>query len=292
MAIEKINSIYSNLKRFSSKPSIVDVKKGEWALRQILPPEKEGPVTIDFIYKERHVLQNITEEFDKRIFEIAKLKGLLEKEPNKNRIPRFLYHLTTQENYDKILQNEYLEPRFDKFCDEQIFLFDITNFFKQWKKKIYNYDFDLQKKLFKWVGGKTSSNLVLLRIPTKSLNRDILRTRSQEALFSNAKILAMEQDNLLKKYNVNLLDELLNIASQKDEVFLELFDWYKRLVHLTKGAPAGMNKLFTQKKNAVEYLYSEKVNVNNISVVGKINIKEAFEKNLSGLEIMKEIFKH
>lgn len=295
MIVEKVSSFYSNLKRFTNKPSICHAQKDiikPGSFRQILPPEKPEPITIDFIYKERHVLQELSIDFHNKIMELAKNKALTNITPNKNRVPRYLYHLTTQENYEKIIKNGHLEPQRDNICGNQIFLFDITNFCKHWNKKIYDYELNIQRKLVNWVSRRAEEKIVLLKIPTDTLKKDKLKMRSQEVLFSNSKILAIEQDNLLKKYNCTKLDELLDIATKNYTAFSELFDWYKRRSHIIDGAPAGLNKLFTQRKDAVEYFYPENINLENTYKIGEISVEKVLNNKQEVENIFLELLKN
>ncbi|MBQ2611691.1 hypothetical protein IJF81_04790, partial [bacterium] len=53
----------------------------------------------------------------------------------KHKIPRYLYHITSKENYNKIIQSGGITPlEADSFCGTGIFMLELENFFKNWQK--------------------------------------------------------------------------------------------------------------------------------------------------------------
>ena len=52
----------------------------------------------------------------------------------KHKIPRFIYHITSRDNYEKILQSRYLKlSEADNFSGSGIFMLELEKFFKPWK---------------------------------------------------------------------------------------------------------------------------------------------------------------
>lgn len=107
-------------------------------------------------------------------------------------IPRYLYHLTNKKNYNSMLSSGVIKVHHD--ADETtmlngVFMFDMINFVKRW----CNVGLDLGKIYSELAGKKLSlakalfirtsindSNLVLLKIPSKLLDKNKLRCRTQE----------------------------------------------------------------------------------------------------------------
>lgn len=211
--------------------------------------------------------------FHEQILKLAKKKGLKIKESNPKKNPRFLYHLTTKENYANILQTGEINPSSDKLCGQNIFMFDMINFFKHWTKQFEGGALakSIDKMLLCKMVGKKDTSIVLLRIPTKSMNIEKLRIRSQDALFTAGDYVLQTQKYLLNKYNCASMAELLEIIKNDEKAFYEVFDWYKKARHLSLGAPAGMNKLLAERKHALEYIYPENISTRDISMVGEID---------------------
>ena len=100
-------------------------------------------------------------------------------------IPRYLYHLTTQNNYEQMLKSGYLKGAHDNNLSTNvsgIFMFDLRNFTKRWLTTgaflLDNKVFTLAKCLI-MQASKDNSKLVVLRVPTKTLSTNKLKCRSQ-----------------------------------------------------------------------------------------------------------------
>ena len=173
--------------------------------------------------------------FHEQILKLAKKKGLKIKESNPKKKPRFLYHLTTKENYANMLQTGEINPSSDKLCGQNIFMFDMINFFKRWTKQFEGgvYAKSIDKMLLCRMVGKKDSTIVLLRIPTKSMNIEKLSIRSQDALFTAGDYVLDTQKTLLDKYNCASTTELLEIIKKDEKAFFEVFDWYKKARHIS-----------------------------------------------------------
>ena len=88
---------------------------------------------------------------------------------------------------------------------------------------------------------KYDNKIVCLRIPTATLDHDLLKIRSQ--------------NRLLKKR-----------STTPKEILPEIRE------HKTKGAPAKDAGHYKQRKEAIEYIYIEDIPVENIKLIGKTDI--------------------
>ncbi len=52
----------------------------------------------------------------------------------KHKVPRYIYHITTQKNYRSILNDGLLKTTEDPFCGNGVFAIELINFFKRWKE--------------------------------------------------------------------------------------------------------------------------------------------------------------
>lgn len=96
-----------------------------------------------------------------------------------------------------------------------------------------------------------SPNLILLKVPVTKLEKENLRIRCLGALFCDS----------------------------------------KNTPHITKGAPAEKSKIYKARKEAIEYLYTQEIDFNNVEVLGCANnfISILRDKKLKG--VLTEFFK-
>lgn len=102
----------------------------------------------------------------------------------KRNVPRYLYHLTTDKNYQQMLKDGYIKANHDADLSSNlsgVFMLDLRNFTKRWLTT----GVDCGDKLLTFAKGlimqasKDGSNIVALKIPTRKLNTSKLRCRSQ-----------------------------------------------------------------------------------------------------------------
>lgn len=166
------------------------------------------------------------------------------------RIPRYLYHLTTNKNAEDILRNGTFVnyPVNDDISG--LFMFDLKNFLKHW----INPKQDLASRLFFNIARiHGESNLTLLKIHVKSLDTKQLKIRSQKYLY---------------QYQYT-----------KDK---------KIQYHRKYGDFAENQKHYTRKKHPIEYIYSKSISAQNIEKCGECKIKNLFKFQL-GLENAKNL---
>lgn len=208
-------------------------------------------------------------------------------------IPRFLYHLTTKANYESIMQSGFLKTSRDRAFGKGIFTTELTNFFKRWRR---NPDWgaeNLQSKLLEQAA-KGSSELVILKIPTESLNIDNLKIRSQNKLFGEYTKRKRQLTQKLKERHSVIsgycANELIKLNAQ--ELSQKKYDILEKTIiekaikkfpppeadirssHLTVGIPAKERKLFQRRKEAIEYIYREDIPTSQIEKIGEVNVDE------------------
>lgn len=185
------------------------------------------------------------------------------------KIPRNIYHLTSYDNYQSMLNEGFIRkegvPRL--YIDQGIYALELSNFFKFWgKNKDWGYD-DLQdmilRHVLKWVNTVDPKNkeLVILKIPTSKLDPQKLFIRSLNKLFS-----FMDNHN----YATEASDELKE--------------------HLLGKTPAKKAPLYKMRKEAIEYIYNENIPINDVERIGNIvNIISLRKNNIFPPNFVKSI---
>lgn len=188
----------------------------------------------------------------------------------KHKIPKYLYHLTTEENYQAILKSNKLK-RGGKYEQIQgVFMFELSNFFKRWGTSPIWQGKNLRNSLINQSRHGGYGKLVLLRIPTENLNREKLLVRSQNKLFScihNPKYYTFLRD--LKSADI-IPDEL---------------------THSFNGDSARKSKLYKQRKEAIEYIYPKAINISKIQKVGESNSVNFFGNTLNVYTVFSNLLK-
>ena len=104
-------------------------------------------------------------------------------EQGRSNVPRYLYHITTKGHYNKMVKDGFINTSRD-VGDESlrgVFMFDLKNFTKRWCFSGFDcidWQLSFAKALLLKIAQK-SSDVVLLRIPTRTLPLNKLRCRSQ-----------------------------------------------------------------------------------------------------------------
>ena len=195
----------------------------------------------------------------------------------KHKIPRFIYHLTNKKNYNSMLNDGMIKTSSDPLFGNGIFATELTNLFKRWRENNVWGKRSLQEQLLNFTA-KGEDELVMLKIPTSTLNHDKLAARSQNILFDWS-------SNDFNKIESLLTKALLKHSSQKsgwDEKFGKLIRAYykfpshatKKSAHLIIGIPAKDASLYKQRKQALEYIYKENIPMSQVEKIGEINVKE------------------
>lgn len=158
-------------------------------------------------------------------------------------LPRYLYHITTENNYQQMLKDGYIKGHHDLDSSTHlsgVFLFDLKNFSKRW----LTMGIDWGDRLFTFAKGlimqasKDDSNLVVLKIPTKTLSQNKLKCRNQ-------------------------------LTDSK--------------THNTYGDFATNQKHYTRKKNAIEYINEGDIPIQNVTKIGEANVGFNLHKAMENL---------
>lgn len=91
----------------------------------------------------------------------------------KHKIPRYLYHITSLGNYQKMLETEFIKP---SVYHKQIYMLELDSFSKYWNKADRN---NLCDYILNFQNGINSGGVVMLKIPTKYLSRIKIRPRNR-----------------------------------------------------------------------------------------------------------------
>ena len=163
------------------------------------------------------------------------------------KIPRYLYHMTTKTNAEKIKQSGFINLTTDYLSGKQgVYLFEMQNFIRQWgglssgNKAPY-----LSKKTFfkHLLRKKPEQNISVLRIDTRNLDENKLFIRSQDILFD----VAQKYESEYRPQNPILLE---------------------RFPHLFNFDKAKNTKRYKSKRHSIEFVYTDKIQINNVEEIG------------------------
>lgn len=151
--------------------------------------------------------------------------------------------------------------------------------FKRWGKNPAWGNESLLGKLIKCTS-KETDNIVILRIPIARLDREAIRLRNQNKLFSWVfsrpfKKVINEGVKATNKIMSGLKDE-----EKWDQLFYKFIrehtpDSFRELLI---GLPAKLRNLLKQRKVAYEYIYQKEIPVGAFEKIGEVNLK-ALEKS-------------
>lgn len=173
----------------------------------------------------------------------VRLKSMLSKadvnQLGHHKVDRYLYHLTSAENYQKIKASGFIKTSTDCTSPllEGVFMFDLKNFLKNWRCSRDWAGGNLGLKLLGHAA-KKKTDLVMLRIPAAQLDHYSLKIRSQNMLFNKQR-----QTPATKQ-------------------------------HVMNGEAVCFNKEFTRKGHAIEYIYEDRIPLQNIEFVGEVNSRD------------------
>ena len=187
-------------------------------------------------FKEKIMLASGLYKLGRRLIKSGRL---LEK-TGKPDIPRYLYHMTTKQNYESILKSGKIHTSCD--CSRSnldgVFMFAMQNFSKRWANtviqtpnaKVNLGSVLLCKKIRDFEDASKGLDIVLLKIPTKGMDISKLRVRPQQILTKNSQ-------------------EILN------------------------GDSALYKSIYTHRKNAIEYIYENNIDTSHLEKVGTTTLK-------------------
>jgi len=185
----------------------------------------------------------------------------------KHKVKRYLYHFTSLENYQKMLESKKINMSKDRYLEKPgVFMVDLPNLTNQW---LNNDTYWGTQNLALTLIRETSNcgdKLVCLRIPTEKLDHSKLKVRSQSEFFEQAK-------------------KLYGDVSE----------------HLRKGDEAKNRGLYTQRKDSVEHIYQGEIPLEDAELVGIADIDKnkvcylynergAKQKNIV-IDVLQRLFK-
>lgn len=178
------------------------------------------------------------------------------------KIPRYIYHFTRRNYYECMLMDGVLRgSRKDGFIKEKaIFAVDLQNFCKNWG---YNKSWNnviFPDPLYQSLLDKVASNFnnfdewfnkfVVLKIPTKNLDIDKLRIRSQKIFF----------------------EEIMNVSDTETNSNIR--------AHLEGQTPATESRRYNNRKEAFEYVYLGDIPIDKVEVLNDITpLQKSIEFN-------------
>jgi len=181
----------------------------------------------------------------------------------KHKIPRYLYHFTTEKNYISMLKEGKLRTGNGIFDPLQgVCMTELSNLLKRWKVLKESDGVNIGNKLIDQVT-KGEDNIVALRIPTEGIKKEKLIIRSQNMTFSAHK---------KEGFNDAYLNWLLEGRIPSGE-----------LSHLYKGDYAQKSKLYKQKKKAIEYIYSHNIDISKVERIGDVKISTVEKQSIKEL---------
>ena len=178
------------------------------------------------------------------------------------KIPRYLYHVTNEKNYNSIMKDGVIKTSHDSYLESNlngVFLFDLKNFLKHWCNTWFSVSeglISLSQALFSRSAYR-EPKIVVLRIPTKNLDTKNLRCR------------------------VELDDEMPE-------------------AHILNGDTALNQKHYTRNKRPIEYIYQKVIPADIVKKVGNANIDAIVDNMLEtntysrdnySRQILKQLFK-
>ena len=200
-------------------------------------------------------------------------KAAEQKAPPSGTVPRFVYHMTNKDNYLKILESGQLKTSGDVFMSG-VFMTDLENLFKRWTHDYSWGSESLQSRLLRQCK-KGKDELVILKIPTSALDYQKLSIRSQQRGFS---YLDGDKEELVEFVRKDLLRSDFGEKDVANMVLRSINRYLDKLSrqdnHMFTGSPVRESKLFKQRKEAIEYIYSEPIKIDKVEKIGEVNVEK------------------
>ncbi len=179
----------------------------------------------------------------------------------KHKIPRFLYHVTSQKNYESMLSDGYLYAHKGVCINTpSVYCFDLQNFISRFLNT--NGGQKIKSLL------EELNDIVILKIDTKGLNHNKLLCRT---LQPREKFLEMAFSDKFQKFEP-MVNKMLAAGKSEDEIlFAVLNEVSPSMAHeLFRGIPAQFSKLFKQQKKLIEFLYTQDIPMDKVEKIGSV----------------------
>lgn len=290
LILDKLRIKYPDIhEKYLSFLSEIKIQSGEFDFRNLTIEE------LDKILKSKKTTKKFTSVFCSFPQNVSKnLSCKINTKPGgTGSVPRYIYHMTNRKNYLEMCKTGQINTSRDDFIGQGIFMIDLENFFKHWGKGIYNNNSHFYQSNLIEHCLKDSFDLVILRIPTKNLEHENLRIRSQNRLFSS---LAGDRKELLDFIKQDSKNTNYTKGNVSDSILCSINKYFDKLRrqgsndHIYNGSPVCKSKLFKQRKEAIEYVYRKPIPMENIEKIGEIDIEELMDGKYSTIYPIKKIF--
>ena len=219
------------------------------AIRKLETQALTRPLTVR---KERQLTSFFTEAYDKLLYSPNKeIFGTLQT-IGKHKLPRYMYHITTEDAYLSMLKDRKIKPSQCMDSPDGIFMFDLKNFTRFWRQTKHVAE-QPRTTLLNNVVSCSDGNLVMLRIPTETLDARTLRVRIQA---------------LCRCGHGNMQQEQEMIINDKHRFSHAL----ENLRYIMQGESIANVPRYNQRKLAIEYITPNEIPMSDVSLVGKTHV--------------------
>ena len=213
--------------------------------------------------EERQLGAFFSEAWDKLLYKPNTSLFGIKKTIGKHKLPRYMYHITTEEAYLSMLKDGKIIPSQCMDSATGTFLFDMKNFTRFWRKTKCVAEqprTTLLNEVVGKLGFQTNGNVVMLRIPTASLDARKIRIRRQ---------------NICRCGHGNMQQEAEAIMQDR----FKFSNALENLKYTMQGENIANVPRYNQRKLAVEFVTPEEIPINEVSLVGKTSVNpEAISK--------------
>lgn len=159
---------------------------------------------------------------------------------NNSKIPKYLYHITTKSNYNSMLESGVIKTSKDVSPLSNlsgVFMFDMKNFAKRWSNTWVDYGEP---------GAKYNIGSVLLG----------KNSLIQQGVDKSSELVLLRFPT--NKFDINKLSVRIQDT--------------KKASYRPNGENAIFQRLHTRRKDAVEYIYSNNINVSDAEKIGELKL--------------------
>lgn len=195
-----------------------------------------------------------------------KPNSVSEADERKAALPEYLYHLTNRPCYEKIMQTGKIN--LSKDVIDGVFMFDMTDFQTNWRNtKNVSKTGSLAQSLLEQAL-KNEKGLVLLKIPTSSLDP--------------MKVVVRPEDEVTEFIRSEHFSNLYTTYAEQGGIFNNKWALPKDLV---EGHSPIKSKDYTDNGRAVEYVYQGNIDIEEVPVEKVLELPEMSKKTLWGYGI-------
>lgn len=190
-------------------------------------------------------------------------KQISEAQERKEALPKYLYHLTNSSSYEKIIQSGQI--KLSKDIIDGVFMFDMKDFQTNWRnsKSVSGLGSLAQSLLEQAL--KIDKGLVLLKIPTESLDP--------------MKIVIRPEDEVINFIKSDNFRNLSMVYAEKGGIFNNKWELPK---NLTEGYSPTETKSYTDNGRAIEYIYQGNINLSDAAVEKVLELPQIEQRTLWG----------